>query len=97
MNGSFFWLFKNTVTSFESDANLDYQPLERDKLATVVFHSAGWNMSYSSQNYGWTVERDEIMGYYNLTKLLSRRPDFVQLGPSFLSGNTSNDPSKGIL
>ena len=37
----FFRLFKNTVTSFESDANLDYQPLERDKLATVVFHSAG--------------------------------------------------------
>jgi hypothetical protein len=41
------------------------------------------------------VERDQILGYYNLTEHVPRRPDFVQLGPWLLSGNISNDPGTG--
>jgi len=91
----FFQLFKNKSAYFESDADPDHQPLERDKTAIEILHRVGWNISYTSQNYGWTVERDEILGYYNLTEHVPRRPDFVQLGPWTLSGNISNDPGTG--
>jgi hypothetical protein len=91
----FFNLYKNKSAYFESDANPDHQPLERDKTAIVALHKAGWNITHTSQNYGWTVERDQILGYYNLTEKIPRRPDFVQLGPWTLSGNISNDPGTG--
>ena len=91
----FFQLYKNKSAYFESDANPDHQPLERDKTAIVALHNAGWNITFTSQNYGWTVERDQILGYYNLTEHVTRRPDFVQLGPWTISGNISNDPGTG--
>jgi hypothetical protein len=56
----FFRLFKNQSVYFESDANPDHQPLERDKTDIGIFHNIGWNITHTSQNYGWTVERDEI-------------------------------------
>ena len=91
----FFQLYKNKSAYFESDANPSHQPLERDKTAIAALHAAGWNITFTSQNYGWTVERDEILGYYNLTEHVIRRPDFVQLGPWTISGNISNDPGTG--
>ena len=91
----FFQLFKNKSIYFESDADPDHQPLARDKIDIGILHSIGWNITYTSQNYGWTVERDEILGYYNLTEHVPRRPDFVQLGPWLLSGNISSDPGTG--
>jgi hypothetical protein len=91
----FFKLFKNKSVYFESDADPQHQPLEKDKAAIVALHNVGWNITYTSQNYGWTVERDEILGYYNLTEHVLRRPDFVQIGPWTISGNISNDPGTG--
>jgi hypothetical protein len=91
----FFQLFQNKSVYFESDAKPDHQPLERDKTDIVLLHNLGWTIVYTSQNYGWTVERDQILGYYNLTEHVPRRPDFVQLGPWLLSGNISNDPGIG--
>jgi hypothetical protein len=91
----FFKLFTNKSVYYESDADPSHQPLEKDKVAIDALHSAGWNITHTSQNYGWTVERDEILGYYNLTEHVLRRPDFVQLGPWTLSGNISNDPGTG--
>ena len=91
----FFALFRNKSIYYESDANPDHQPLEKDKAAIDAFHKAGWNITCTSQNYGFTLERDEILGYYNLTEHVPRRPDFVQLGPWTLSGNISNDPGVG--
>lgn len=91
----FYQLFNNKFVYFESDADPDHQPLERDKVDIGILHSVGWNIIYTSQNYGWTVERDQILGYYNLTEHVPRRPDFVQLGPWLLSGNISNDPGTG--
>lgn len=91
----FFQLYQNKSAYFESDADPSHQPLERDKTAIVALHAAGWNITFTSQNYGWTVERDQILGYYNLTEHVTRRPDFVQLGPWTLSGNISNDPGTG--
>jgi hypothetical protein len=93
----FFNLFKNKSAYFESDANPDHQPLEKDKTAIGILHSVGWNITHTSQNYGWTVERDLILGYYNLTEHVPRRPDYVQLGPWLLSGNISNDPGTGHI
>ena len=91
----FFNLYKNKSAYFESDADPDHQPLARDKTAIDALHKAGWNITHTSQNYGWTVERDQILGYYNLTEQIPRRPDYVQLGPWTLSGNISNDPGAG--
>ena len=91
----FFKLFTNKSVYFESDADPSHQPLERDKVAIETFHQVGWNITHTSQNYGWTVERDAILGYYNLTEHVLRRPDFVQLGPWTLSGNISNNPGTG--
>ncbi|UJR11434.1 hypothetical protein I4U23_015614 [Adineta vaga] len=91
----FFKLFTNKSAYYESDADPHHQPLEKDKIAIDRLHSIGWNITYTSQNYGWTVERDEILGYYNLTEHVNRRPDFVQLGPWTLSGNISNNPGTG--
>ncbi|CAF1038289.1 unnamed protein product [Adineta ricciae] len=91
----FFQLFKNKSAYYESDADPHHQPLEKDKTAIDVLHRVGWNITYTSQNYGWTVERDEILGYYNLTEHVRRRPDFVQLGPWTLSGNISNNAGTG--
>ena len=91
----FFKLFANKSVYFESDADPQHQPLEKDKAAIVALHNVGWNITHTSQNYGWTVERDEILGYYNLTEHVLRRSDYVQLGPWTLSGNISNDPGTG--
>jgi hypothetical protein len=91
----FFKLFPNKTIYFESDVDPDHQPLERDKTDIGILHNVGWTIVYTSQNYGWTVERDQILGYYNLTEHVPRRPDFVQLGPWLLSGNISNDPGTG--
>lgn len=91
----FFKLFQNKSVYFESDADPDHQPLEKDRTAIEVLHSVGWNIIYTSQNYGWTVERDQILGFYNLTERVPRRPDFVQLGPWTISGNITNDPGTG--
>ncbi|CAF2717036.1 unnamed protein product [Rotaria sp. Silwood2] len=91
----FFKLFTNKFVYYESDADPHHQPLDKDKASIETFHNVGWNIIYTSQNYGWTEERDEILGYYNLTEHVLRRPDFVQLGPWTLSGNISNDPGIG--
>ncbi|CAF1592194.1 unnamed protein product, partial [Adineta steineri] len=91
----FFKLFKNKSIYYESDADPDHQPLNKDKIAIDTFHSVGWNITQTSQNYGWTLERDEILGYYNLTEHIIRRPDFVQIGPWTISGNISNDSGSG--
>ena len=91
----FFRLFANKSVYYESDADPSHQPLEKDKVAIEKFHQIGWNITHTSQNYGWTVERDEILAYFNLTEHVSRRPDFVQLGPWTLSGNISTDPGTG--
>ncbi|CAF1274672.1 unnamed protein product [Adineta steineri] len=91
----FFKLFKNKSIYYESDADPDHQPLNKDKIAIDTFHSVGWNITQTSQNYGWTLERDEILGYYNLTEHVIRRPDFVQVGPWTISGNISNDSGSG--
>lgn len=91
----FFQLFSNKSVYYESDADPGHQTIEKDKAAIDAFHSAGWNITQTSLNYGWNVERDEILGYYNLTERVIRRPDFVQLGPWTLSGNISNDPGTG--
>lgn len=76
----FFKLFSNKAVYFESNADPTHQPLEKDKVAIERFHQVGWNVTQASQNYGWTVERDEILAHYNLTEHVLRRPDFVQLG-----------------
>ena len=89
----FFQLFKNKSVYFESDA--EHITLDREKVDILILHNIGWNISYTSQNYGWTVEHDEVLGYFNLTEDVPRRPDFVQLGPWLLSGNISNDPGTG--
>ena len=89
----FFQLFKNKLVYFESDA--EHITLDREKVDILILHNIGWNISYTSQNYGWTVEHDEVLGYFNLTEDVPRRPDFVQLGPWLLSGNISNDPGTG--
>ena len=92
---AFFKLFANKSVYYESDSDPSHQPLEKDIAAIEKFHAADWNITYTSQNYGWTRERDQILGYYNLTEHVHRRPDFVQLGPWTLSGNISNDPGTG--
>lgn len=89
----FFQLFKNKLIYFESDA--EHITVDREKVDILILHNIGWNISYTSQNYGWTVEHDEVLGYFNLTEDVPRRPDFVQLGPWLLSGNISNDPGTG--
>jgi hypothetical protein len=91
----FFHLFKNKSIYYETDADPHHQAINTDKAEIIIFHNGGWNITYTSQNYGWTVERDQILGYYNLTEKVPRRPDFVQLGPWTLSGNISNDPGTG--
>jgi hypothetical protein len=89
----FFKLFRNKFIYYESDAV--NQPLDKEKAAIDAFHNVGWNITYTSQNYGWTLQHDEILGYYNLTEHVIRRPDLVQVGPWTLSGNISNDPGTG--
>jgi hypothetical protein len=91
----FFKLFTNKFIYYETDADPQHQALDTDKAEIVIFHNGGWNITYTSQNFGWTVERDEILGYYNLTEHVLRRPDFVQIGPWTISGNISNDPGTG--
>lgn len=88
-------IFRNTLLYYESDADPKHQALDTDKAEIMIFHNASWNISYTSQNYGWTVERDQILAYYNLTEPVSRRPDFVQIGPWAISGNILNDPGTG--
>jgi hypothetical protein len=75
----FFKLFRNKSIYYESDAVS--QSLDKEKAAIDAFHNVGWNITYTSQNYGWTLQHDEILGYYNLTEHVIRRPDLVQLGP----------------
>ncbi len=91
----FFKLFKNRSIYYETDADPHHQALDTDKAEIVIFHNGGWNITLTSQNFGWTVERDEILGYYNLTEHVGRRLDYVQLGPWTLSGNISNDSGIG--
>jgi hypothetical protein len=91
----FFNLFKNKCIYYETDADPHHQALDTDKAEIEIFHNGGWNITYTSQNFGWTEVRDEILGYYNLTEHVPRRPDFAQIGPWTLSGNISNDPGVG--
>jgi hypothetical protein len=91
----FFKLFTNKVIYYETDADRNHQALDTDKAEISIFHNGGWNITYTSQNFGFTEVRDEILGYYNLTEDVIRRPDFVQIGPWTLSGNISNEPGVG--
>ena len=91
----FFTLFKNKVIYYETDADPTHQALETDKAEIAIFHNGGWNITYTSQNFGWTQERDQILRYYNLTQDAPSPLDFVQIGPWTLSGNISNDLGSG--
>jgi len=91
----FYNLYQSGAAYFESDCEADHQTGPQDKAAIDALHTAGFKIIYTSLNYGWSAERDQILGYYNLTEPISRRPDFTQLGPWCLSGNINNDPGTG--
>jgi hypothetical protein len=76
----FFKLFKNKFIYYETDADPHHQALDTDKAEIVIFHNGGWNITYTSQNFGWTVERDEILGYYNLLALDLTRMHNIERG-----------------
>jgi len=53
----FLKLFTNKSVYYESDADPHHQPLDKHKTAIETLHTVDWNITYTSQNYGWTLKK----------------------------------------